>query len=439
MPDADRNALIRLPSFAVEKAEAGPRRILTGMVSDALAVAQSQERALEAARYRIGDYEFRDPDYRQILIWAKELHIEAAELVHRLDMISTRWRIFVDGRPTVSNLNFLVTDGSMEALAWDFDLLPITSMKWVTGLRIKNLAFKGKATTNIALSLPSLERMECFNIEISEIELSNIPALRSLDCRKNQLLKLELSNAPSLERLSCGHNKIVELKLSNVPVLTYLSCSANRLTKIDISSAPKLESLSCDQNELTELDLSRSHELNRLWCNENKLSTLDLSNNSELQTLGCGRNRLQELDLTSCPKLLWLSCENNEIQDIDVGSLRRVGHFFCDSSVFLTLKSDHLRSAAGFDRETYESVKPLFFQAISDMKIDGPSLQSAIRSVTQAVPVRSEALTASTLEQYIARFIRDIRIGLIDRANAEGKYSHPTRLAAWRRTLPRRW
>ena len=76
--DNSRKSLIPRPSDELEKVRPGPRDILTRMVSDALVLAKSQETALVDARFKLGGYEFRDPDYRQILLWAKALKLNAA-------------------------------------------------------------------------------------------------------------------------------------------------------------------------------------------------------------------------------------------------------------------------------------------------------------------------------------------------------------------------
>ena len=84
MADKERNALIPLPSGGLENIGSGPKSILSGMVSDALVLARVREKSL-AARFRIGNYEFRDPDYRQILIWAKALDLEPEVFILRLE------------------------------------------------------------------------------------------------------------------------------------------------------------------------------------------------------------------------------------------------------------------------------------------------------------------------------------------------------------------
>lgn len=85
MADKEPHALIPLPSGGLANIGCGPKSILSGMVSDALALAPVRERSLAAARFRIEDYEFRDPDCRQILIWAKALELEPEVFIRRLE------------------------------------------------------------------------------------------------------------------------------------------------------------------------------------------------------------------------------------------------------------------------------------------------------------------------------------------------------------------
>lgn len=84
MTDKERNALISLPSGGLKEIGSGPKSILSEMVSDALVLVRGRELSLAAARFRIGNYEFRDPDYRQILIWAKALVVTPENFIDRL-------------------------------------------------------------------------------------------------------------------------------------------------------------------------------------------------------------------------------------------------------------------------------------------------------------------------------------------------------------------
>lgn len=167
MVEEERNAMIPRPSAAIEKIGAGPRGILSRMVSDALALARSQEKALTAARFRIGNYELRDPDYRQILLWAKALELEPAVIIERLESsfcevkaaelepagIIERLESSFCERGDGWRLTFRVENGSIVTLAWDFDLLPLSVFEWVDGLVIREVGFKGCRRASREISL----------------------------------------------------------------------------------------------------------------------------------------------------------------------------------------------------------------------------------------------------------------------------------------------
>jgi hypothetical protein len=61
-------ALVRRPASSVEKAGGGAGRIQSAIVADTLALARKQQSTPAATRFRIGDYDWCEPDYRQILI-----------------------------------------------------------------------------------------------------------------------------------------------------------------------------------------------------------------------------------------------------------------------------------------------------------------------------------------------------------------------------------
>src|SRR5665213_2935110 len=75
MKDKNDFALARKPSSAVEKAAPRVKRILSGMVADTLALTK---------KFRLGEYEWCEPDYRQILAWASETHKSPEIIIQRL-------------------------------------------------------------------------------------------------------------------------------------------------------------------------------------------------------------------------------------------------------------------------------------------------------------------------------------------------------------------
>ena len=57
--------------------------------------------------------------------------------------------------------------------------------------------------------------------------------------------------------------------------LTHLDCYNNQLTNLDLSTLTKLVELSCGSNKLISLDLSNQRMLTNLYCYDNQLSNLD--------------------------------------------------------------------------------------------------------------------------------------------------------------------
>ena len=77
------HSLIPRPDVSLANTAAGPKRILSAMVGDALALGR-EEAVAQSARFRIGDYIWCEPDYRQILLWAETLKMEPLTVIEHL-------------------------------------------------------------------------------------------------------------------------------------------------------------------------------------------------------------------------------------------------------------------------------------------------------------------------------------------------------------------
>jgi Leucine-rich repeat (LRR) protein len=301
-------------------------------------VARSGETGLAAARFRIGNYEFCEPDYGQILIWAKALKIDPEALVQKLENYQYP---YPSKYPSKRKTIFTVEQGAIVSLAWDVDALLLEKFDWVQGLSVQEIAVFGVAANHpdISISLPCLRRLFIGSINLKKLDLSNVPSLTILECSYNQLTELDLSHVPNLTELSCRHNRLAELDLSHVPNLSRLWCSgrfrddpwcaSNQLTELDLSNVPGLTVLSCHGNQLTELDLSNVPNLTDLSCSENQLTELDLSNMSKLTILGCQGNQLTELDLSNVPGLTNLLCHGNQLTELDLSNLPNLTSLNC--------------------------------------------------------------------------------------------------------------
>ena len=294
------HSLIPRPDVSLANTAAGPKRILSAMVGDALALGR-EEAVAQSARFRIGDYIWCEPDYRQILLWAETLKMEPLTVIEHL--LDDGTFLGIRG-PAYSPEHTLARfkDGRIETLHLDRRLLPLRKFRWVEGLQITSLKFKRRhqpewQVSALPLPLPHLKSLSCVYIGLTELDLSTVPNLDDIWCDDNELVELDLSHVPNLTAIDCSGNELTELPLSHVPKLTYLSCGGNELTKLGISNTPELNVLWCAFNQLSELDLSCVPKLKDLDCAGNEITELDLSHVPNLTELQCLKTRIAELDI----------------------------------------------------------------------------------------------------------------------------------------------
>jgi len=76
--------------------------------------------------------------------------------------------------------------------------------------------------------------------------------------------------------------------------LKELNCFNNNLTSLELSRNTKLTSISCGWNRLTSLDVSKNVALESLWCESNRLASLIVSNDATmLLTVVCHDNLIK--------------------------------------------------------------------------------------------------------------------------------------------------
>ena len=178
MTDREPNALIPRPGTEVAAPGQRTPRVIAEMVRDVLARATDVH--LSQARFRIGDYALREPDYRQILRWAEA----AGKAPEEVLAVLNQWQIpntWSNEDPTV----FRLQDGAIVELDWDFESLSLVPETWEPGLRIRILEFRGPwpdAFTPLRPILPQLTKLFCSDIGLASLDLSSVPALTVLDC-----------------------------------------------------------------------------------------------------------------------------------------------------------------------------------------------------------------------------------------------------------------
>ncbi len=358
MPEDNHISLIIPPSSGLSHVRQQGGRILSEMVSQAKAEARkvaARSKSIEQQnRFKLGEHEFCEPDYQQILQWAQALKMEPLEVVRRL--------IFKFAKLDAADTDY--KNGRIIGLGWDFFKLPLRSF-WLnddvivedlrlSGLQGSNWISRLSSSTLIRLNcsnnhftaldlshFPRLNMLDCCYNSLDELDLSHLSQLTELDCDRNNLTKLDLSRVTHLTELKCYGNQLTELDLSHVPHLTELNCGGNRLTELDLSGVPQITKIICGQNPLTELDLSHVHGLKELDCQSSALTELNLSHVPRLAQLGCMENQLDELDLSHVPHLIELNCGGNRLTELNLSHAAHLKRLSCPDNRLTELDLSH--------------------------------------------------------------------------------------------------
>ena len=185
-----------------------------------------------------------------------------------------------------------------------------------------------------------LEKLDCHDIGLTELNVSRNFNLKELDCSGNQLkeylpilssglkklncsnnklthMNLGIRSGLNLEEVNCSNNNITKIVMDSVGELVKFDCSNNDLMTLDVSQCFKLEELNCSGNQLMELNVGNQTQLTQLNCSKNKLTELNVKQNSGLTSLICNDNQLTTLNLSQNHNLSELNCANNRLACLD--------------------------------------------------------------------------------------------------------------------------
>ena len=237
------------------------------------------------------------------------------------------------------------------------EIKSLDGIEWFTGLKELD-CYNNQLTSLDVSNNPLLGSLHCGNNHLTTLNVSSNPLLKSLDCGNsdndgwsdNQITSLDVSNNPALESLGCYNNQLTSLNVSNNPLLESLHCSNNQLTTLDVSSNLLLKTLWCGGNQLTALDVSNHPKLIHLNCNgvyvadkdgnmvnTSQLSTLNASNNPSLEFLWCSDNRLTTLNVSNAPALTELNCQGNKLTALDISTSPALTELWCYNNYLSTV------------------------------------------------------------------------------------------------------
>lgn len=173
----------------------------------------------------------------------------------------------------------------------------------------------------------------------SEIQISEAAAYTGLiDCAGRSIKSLQGIEAfINLTELNCYNNQITSLDLTKNTLLKKLNVSANQLTALDVSKITVIKSLICGSNKLTNIDVSQNLLLEELWIGVNMITNLDISKNVLLKSLYANNNQLTALDLTNNKDLGFFICQNNQISGLDLSKNKQLYYFVAFNNKLKTL------------------------------------------------------------------------------------------------------
>lgn len=117
----------------------------------------------------------------------------------QINIPDANFKAYLVGDPAI-NTNGDSEISQAEAQAFSGELL-------INGLSISDL-------TGIEEFI-NITRLDCYNNNLTSLDVSNNTNLTRLHCADNQITQLDVSNIPSLNQVHCQNNQLVELNLAN--------------------------------------------------------------------------------------------------------------------------------------------------------------------------------------------------------------------------------
>ncbi|MFC4165207.1 T9SS type A sorting domain-containing protein [Epilithonimonas zeae] len=164
----------------------------------------------------------------------------------------------------------------------------------------------------------NLKVLECYNNNLSTLNISNLSNLIEFDCNKNKLTSIDTTQNKKLKNFSCSNNFLTNIDVSENTYLEYFSCNGNQISELNVNQNILLYYLHCNSNLLTQLDLSLNSHLYFIHIGNNKVSNIDFSQNQNLGEIYAQGNLLTNVDLSQNKKLMIFKIDNNLLSNLNI-------------------------------------------------------------------------------------------------------------------------
>jgi gliding motility-associated-like protein len=237
----------------------------------------------------------------------------------------------IDGKVLTANISTITS--------LDVSSKNITNLTGIQGfLALTNLNCFNNQLTNLDVTKnTSLYYLSCWNNQLTSLDVTKNISLTYLDCNANKLTSINVTLNTALTNLFCNDNNLTSFNVTLNTALTNLACSSNQLTSLDVTKNTSLTYLSCFSNQLISLNVIKNTSLTYLVCSKNQLTSLDVTKNTELTELYCTSNQLTDLDVTKNTSLNALTCWNNQLTSLDVSKNTSLNLLYCDNNQLTSL------------------------------------------------------------------------------------------------------
>ena len=134
---------------------------------------------------------------------------------------------------------------------FDCGIQSLAGLEYFTNLQELQVAYN--ELTQLSLTLPKLKKLECYENQLTSIDLSGCPALEQLDCADNYLEQLSLTNNPALTDLDCSNNLLMSLVLTSNTNLKQLNCASNLMLGLDVRGNTQLRNVDVRRNYMADV------------------------------------------------------------------------------------------------------------------------------------------------------------------------------------------
>ncbi|MFK7775229.1 MAG: T9SS type A sorting domain-containing protein [Saprospiraceae bacterium] len=242
----------------------------------------------------------------------------------------------LDANPTLTCIE--VDDVAYSNANWNFiDIQTSFSLDCsvpVCTINIPDANFKNYLVGNTNINTNGDTEIQCDeasaftgNIDAVNLSISDLTGIEAfteitgLNCWNNNISNVDLSQNPKLLNLTFTTNNLSSLDLSNQPLLETLDLAGNNISSLDVSIFPNLTHLNASGNNLQNINLTNNINLVNLYIANNSITTVDISQNPDLETLDISHLTIgSELDLSGYTNLSKVFVENTGITKLNIAN-----------------------------------------------------------------------------------------------------------------------